>query len=98
MKDWREKDMAISMGVLCEKCGTLHLINSATKNRVDRLPRTDSNIFALRCVACLVVRSFSREDLRAYLVSDHHYARGFAKRGEYQLQLVRVKSTAASCA
>ena len=38
--------MAISMGVLCEKCGTLHLINSETKNHVDSLPRTDSNIFA----------------------------------------------------
>jgi hypothetical protein len=62
--------MAISMGVLCEKCGTLHLINGVTKNRLDRIPKTDSNIFVLRCVACLSVRSFSRGDLRAYLVSD----------------------------
>jgi len=89
--------MAISMGVLCEKCGTLHLINSATKNRVDRLPRTDSNLFVLRCMACLAVRSFSRGDLRAYLVSDEYYARGFAKRGQYQLQPIQVKSRAASC-
>jgi len=79
--------MPISMGTICEKCGTVCLITATANNRIDWLPRgADREMFTVTCTGCRTKRTFHKNDLQPYAVSAQDYARGYAERGEYSVR------------
>jgi hypothetical protein len=75
--------MPISFGFPCQTCGTLHLINRTfDRSRVTPLSRSDC-MYLMACTVCRTTICFSKEDLRAYTVSDFGFAIGHVKRGQY---------------
>ena len=76
--------MPISMGIMCEKCGTVYLIGAKASNRFGCLPRSmGPGIFTLTCTTCGPTRSFHKNDLKPYTISAARLWEGYAQRGEY---------------
>ena len=80
--------MPISMGIMCETCRIVYLINSAGRNhRIEYGSRgATPEAYTLRCVPCGRSRSFHKPDMKPYSVSALVYARGYAEPGEYNDQ------------
>lgn len=77
------ESMPISFGFPCQTCGTLHLINRTfDRARVTPLSRSDC-MYLMPCTGCRATICFSKEDLRAYTVSNLGFAIGHVRRGQY---------------
>jgi hypothetical protein len=75
--------MPIHMGVMCDKCGTVHFIASSSGIQVSR---TAKGMYRLNCTPpCSEVRDFRKESMRPYRVSDDVFGRGYAEEGEYEI-------------
>jgi hypothetical protein len=80
------------MGIICEKCSILYLVNATAKGHITRLPRSAGpGMFTLSC-SCGATRPFHKNDLRPYTVSTPLHTRGYAKGGEYTVQQEHARS------
>jgi hypothetical protein len=75
--------MPISMGIISEACGIVHLVTATVNRRMDYLRQAGSEMFILTCVGCRTKRSFHESDLTLYSVSTLGYIKGNVARGEY---------------
>jgi hypothetical protein len=75
--------MRISMGIACERCGTLFLITSAGNPHIRPAPRPrETGMYFLDCI-CGGKQLFHKNYLKPFTVSEHSHMLGFAKRGHY---------------
>jgi hypothetical protein len=83
--------MPISMGIICEKCGIVYLVNAGANRHIKRLPRNAGpGMFTLSC-SCEATRPFHKNDLRPYSVSTQVLERGHARSSECaQLDVARL--------
>jgi hypothetical protein len=82
--------MPIQVGVMCEKCGTVYLIaHPDALKRISRNPQSEaSGMYTLTCpFPCGTIRSFHKNEMKPYSISDHSRERGFAKKSDYHEQL-----------
>jgi hypothetical protein len=68
------------MGILCEKCHTVHFIGTSGAIRPMKTP----GMYAVSCF-CSVKREFRKETMHPYLVSDEVFSTGHANAGIYVL-------------
>jgi hypothetical protein len=79
--------MPIALGIACENCGRLHLLNKAGAhpNIYAKVSSLGADMFGLNCAVCKMARSFYKSDLKPYTVSADAQVVGHADRGEYVL-------------
>jgi uncharacterized OB-fold protein len=79
--------MPISVGIVCEKCGTVYVVSKAAGVQIECMPcSARTGMFTLRCTACGRIRSFHKNDLKPYTLSTRNATLGHAKPGEYIAQ------------
>jgi hypothetical protein len=84
--------MPISMGIICEECRIVYLVNAGANRHIKRLPRNAGpGMFTLTCF-CGATRPFQKNDLKPYTVSTPVNTRGYAKGGEYTVQQDHARS------
>ena len=74
--------MPIRMGIMCENCGTVFFVASASRDRI----QFDSQVDAYRLICaspCKKMRLFQRTEIRAYQVTTDLFRLGYARRNEY---------------
>ena len=75
--------MPIRMGIMCEDCGTVYFIASASKNRIQFDSRVDA--YRLICASpCKRMRLFQKTEIRAYSVATDVFSSECAGRDEYE--------------
>lgn len=75
--------VAIHMGILCEVCGVVHFI--ATSPGI-RLSATMEGMYRLTCKPpCSEVKTFRKEAMHPYRVSEDIFKKGYAEVGEYEV-------------
>ena len=76
------------MGVMCEKCRTVHFIGSSTRIQ---LSHSGEGVYLLNCTApSAEPKDFRKDSMRPYRVSDDVFRRGYAKEDEFEL-VIEVK-------
>jgi hypothetical protein len=82
--------MLIQVGIMCERCGTVYFIShpDATLKCIKRTPSSIvSGEYTLNCLPpCGAVRTFHKNDSKAYSVSTSCLDQGLARKGSYQEQ------------
>ncbi len=71
--------MSIQMGILCEKCHTVHFI--VTSHGIKPMPTP--GMYVVSCGVCSERREFRTETMRPYRVSEEVFQTGHANEGEY---------------
>ena len=75
--------MPIRMGIMCENCGTVYFVASASRDRIQFDSRVDA--YRLICASpCKKIRLFQRNEIRAYQVATDVLHLGYARRDEYE--------------
>jgi hypothetical protein len=75
--------MPLRMGIMCENCGTVYFIASASRDRIQFDSQVDA--FRLNCASpCKKMRLFQRTEIRAYQVTTDAFRLGYARRDEYE--------------
>ena len=75
--------MSVHMGVMCEKCLTVHFIGTFSGIQ---LSRSGEGVYLINCTPpCSEARDFRKDSMRPYRVSDDVFKRGYAKPDEYEL-------------
>jgi hypothetical protein len=89
--------MPIRMGIMCENCGTVFFVASASRDRI----RFDSQVDAYRLICaspCKKMRLFQRAEIRAYSVAMDVFRLGYARRDEYEEVPLNGKDRGRPCA
>jgi hypothetical protein len=75
--------MPLRMGIMCENCGTVYFIASASRDRIQFDSHVDA--YRLNCASpCKKMRLFQRTEIRAYQVTTDAFRLGYARRDEYE--------------
>ena len=70
--------MPIRVGIACDGCSRVYFIG--TTDRIEYSPQG----FSVICF-CGIRKYFHKQNLTAYSVPPHCYARGYANQGEYEV-------------
>ena len=77
--------MPVGIGILCERCRTVHFVSRSRKSAHLVYDRARGDI-KLTCVPpCTAVACFHKAELRPYSVSAEALERGYAKIGDCRL-------------
>jgi hypothetical protein len=75
--------MPLRMGIMCENCGTVYFIASASRDRIQFDSQVDA--YRLNCASpCKKMRLFQRTEIRADQVTTDAFGLGYARRDEYE--------------
>lgn len=75
--------MPVHMGVMCEKCRTVHFISPSSDIQ---LSRSGEGVYLVKCTPpCSEAKDFRKDSMRPYRVSDEVFRRGYGKADECEL-------------
>ncbi len=77
----RKATMSIRVGILCEKCQTVHFVGTSEAIK----PLRKQGMFVIVCRFCSQAREFRKEAMLPFRVSDVVFETGHAREGEYAL-------------
>ena len=77
--------MPIAIGLPCDKCGTLHLFTRMLNQNLISKPAGSTDVFSMSCRSCNRTLCFNKDELKPYNVQALSLARGYARRGHYDL-------------